>query len=408
MKNSNIYLFAMLLLVFSACSNQNKSAYYDDYAYYADEEQAYYEDEYYEDNGQGNIPAEYVNQNMNSNNATPNNQPKNTSSNRNVKTVMHTVPSSQFSSPFAQIPLPANWKINTNQKVGEPSVSGPNGIKVYDYKGQFFMYSSDPYMQQSYQMAGQPMKRPVGAASVLKNDLMAQFNKLGQTFVKQYPLPQLAQVNKSYDSKLWKALPTQSKFEVLGSEWTDGKGNKSIVILNYSENTSQGSTYWGYYLSVLEAPINVFEKAKEAYIYGLANIQHNPQNIQAYNRSEQQKSNASWAAHNQKMANKQASFNASQKRLNDTYSEISDINMQGYKNRTAIQDQGYSNYINSVREVENVYNPTNGQSYEVQSGYNQYWMNNNGEYIQSNDYNYNPNTDPNANQYNWEQGTTYP
>jgi hypothetical protein len=42
-----------------------------------------------------------------------------------------------------------------------PAITGPGGVKVYYRPGGSYMYSNDPYMQQSYQMAGMGMRQPV-------------------------------------------------------------------------------------------------------------------------------------------------------------------------------------------------------------------------------------------------------
>jgi len=45
--------------------------------------------------------------------------------------------------------------------------------------------------------------------------------------------------------------------------------------------------------------------------------------------------------------------------------------------------------------------PGTGQTYKVQEGANQYWMNNDGQYIGTNLQGYNPNLDDNMNEMKW-------
>jgi len=60
-----------------------------------------------------------------------------------------------------------------------------------------------------------------------------------------------------------------------------------------------------------------------------------------------------------------------------------------------------------MRDEQNVYNPNTGNTYKVESGYNQYYMNNSGEYIGTNDYNYDPNLDPGVNNQDWYNTNPY-
>jgi hypothetical protein len=62
-----------------------------------------------------------------------------------------------------------------------------------------------------------------------------------------------------------------------------------------------------------------------------------------------------------------------------------------------------SDFIDGIYEQTNVQNPETGQSYKVTAGANQYWMNNNGEYISTKLNDYNPNLDDNMNEVKWQQ-----
>ncbi|WP_396636884.1 hypothetical protein [Maribacter sp. R77961] len=46
-----------------------------------------------------------------------------------------------------------------------------------------------------------------------------------------------------------------------------------------------------------------------------------------------------------------------------------------------------------------------GRSYQVASGETEYWINSNGEYITSNNYNYDPNMDNSVNSQSWTKTT---
>ena len=188
----------------------------------------------------------------------------------------------------------------------------------------------------------------------------------------------------------------------MGSEWSDGKGNSILVIVDQIINDGQSSVFWYYSLKVLEAPNKHFEKAKNAFIYGIVNTQDNPRQIQAYNLSEQQKSTQSWNQHNARMKQNQQNFERQQAIHKSTSDAINRSINSTYENQNAASDRIQDKQINVIRDESTVTNPHDGEQYQVDSGANQYWINSDGEYIPSNDSNYNPNLDPDDNR-EWQQ-----
>lgn len=59
--------------------------------------------------------------------------------------------------------------------------------------------------------------------------------------------------------------------------------------------------------------------------------------------------------------------------------------------------------IDSIRGEQSMRDPNTGQTYKVESGSDQYWKNDQGEYIKSDDKFYNPNRDPNVNKQDWNE-----
>ncbi|MFK7794906.1 MAG: hypothetical protein AB8B89_06120 [Gammaproteobacteria bacterium] len=318
------------------------------------------------------------------------------------KVVLHTVMDKQRNMPMHQIPLPASWKIVTPNTIEDPSIIGPNGIKVYYRNGGSYVFSYDPYMQQIYSQSGQQMRPPISAQQIVEQDLTPQLNQHSLQLEKVYPLPEIAQRSQIYSNKLYKSMPTQQHFDAAGSEWSDGKGNTILVIVDQIANDGQGSIFWYYSLKVVEAPDKHFEEAKNAFIYGIVNTQDNPQQIQAYNLSEQQKSNQSWNQHNARMKQNQQSFERQQAIHKSTSDAINRSINSTYQNQNAASDRIQDKTVNVIRDESTVTNTYDGEQYQVESGADQYWINSDGEYIPSNDPNYNPNLDPNNNR-EWQQ-----
>jgi hypothetical protein len=109
------------------------------------------------------------------------------------------------------------------------------------------------------------------------------------------------------------------------------------------------------------------------------------------------------AAFQNRMRDNQRNFEARQRAITGTNEAINRMSMEGYRNRNAMIYRGQDATINAIHEENTVQNPFDGTSYQVESGAEQYWMNANGEYIPSNDVLYDPNTDPDINQSEWQR-----
>lgn len=318
------------------------------------------------------------------------------------KTIMHTVMDTQRNMVMYQIPLPADWKITTPKSAEEPNIVGPNGIKIYYRSGGSYVFSHDPYMQQIYAQTGQQMRQPISAHLIVEQDLKPTLSQHGLTFLSMQPLPEVAQRSQAYSNKLYKSVPSQQYFEAVGSEWNDGKGNTAFIIVDQMISEGQGSIFWYYSLKVVEAPKQYIEEAKKAFIYGIVNTQDNPQQIQAYNLSEQQKSAQSWQQHNARMQQNQQNFERQQALHRSTTEAINRSINETYRTQDTASDRIQDKQVNVIRDESTVTNPYDGEQYQVESGADQYWINNDGEYIYSEDPSYNPNADPD-NYKEWQQ-----
>ena len=79
------------------------------------------------------------------------------------------------------------------------------------------------------------------------------------------------------------------------------------------------------------------------------------------------------------------------RQISRTFNEISDMNMKGWQARSAAYDRMSENFSQSIRGVDPYYDPNTGQNVELPSGYSQAWSTPLGEYILSDDPNFNPN-----------------
>jgi len=365
MKLSMLIPFAAVICFATACG----PAYYDDSAYYEDEyyeEEGYYEDEYGGYGQQGAINAQPV---------------ANNGQGGNGEIIMHTSVDPKTGKPSGYIPLPSNWKV-TNK-----GWMGPGNTVVQAQKG-------GSYSQ---------MQRQINSIDqIIQQDLLPWLQKGGYQVLNTASLPEIAQNDKLMFSKYWSAMPVQNHHDSKGIEYKDTRGYKGMVIVHFTLSRSQYGSFAHYYMHVLHAPAKQYESSKKHVIYALANMKQDPQAVAAHNQREQQKSNASWTAHNQKMRTNQQNFNNWQK-SQQTLSEVSDIYHEGWKKRNAMNNAGHEKSINGIWERQNMNNPYGGGQTTVQQGYKYYYINQNGQYFGTNNANYNPNTDPNMNHTNWRR-----
>lgn len=296
----------------------------------------------------------------------------------------------------AIMPFPSSWKLGMN-----PAISGPNGITVNHFPTQSYMINFDPSLQYAY--SNQQQRQMPGIDQLVQQDFVPWGQNKGMEMVNYYEIPEISKMDKWYSDQLFKALPSRSDITAIGIDFKKNDGTPYFLLVHLNVSTSNTMQYWYYIAAGLEANADYFEKAKKQYIFALANTRYNLEPIMAYNKAEAQRVNQSWAAHNQRMAQNQANFEASQRAFVNKSEAINDAIMSGWRARNASSDINQEKFIDGIYERTNVQNTETGQMYKVSAGANQYWMNRDGEYISTKLHDYNPNLDDNMNNVKWQQ-----
>ena len=126
------------------------------------------------------------------------------------------------------------------------------------------------------------------------------------------------------------------------------------------------------------------EEMGEILFHALETYKVDEQWQQQENQRVQQMMKQSQAAHQQRMAQRQASFNAHQNRMRQR-SAAMDAQHQSWLNNQAIQDRSHEQFVDYIRGETTVTNGT--QTGKVQSGYNNYYVDpNTGNYIGTDQY----------------------
>ena len=324
------------------------------------------------------------------------------------KTKFHEIRDPQNGMVQARSPIPNSWKVNgPNAPV---YIEGPNGLKIYQTQTNNFAWSNDPFMQQTIQMSGQTLAAPMNTQQILQQNILPSAQSQGYSLINSYPLPEVD----GFWQKFTAGMPntgSQRKIETIGTEWNTPNGTKSFIVLSKMETVTSQSMVWIVQTSEMETSPAYFDEAKNAYLYSWANTQITPQWVAYANgklMGDIQRTNNFWAdasaksaaAHQQRMqaiaARGQASLEAGK-----TNSDILDIMHEGYLSRSNIQEKGHQKTINMLTETAVIGNHETGEHYNVTSGSNFYWVNNDGKYIGTDNALFDPNINNATNNTDW-------
>lgn len=298
-----------------------------------------------------------------------------------------TVPSSYPGIALAQLQVPARWNVKTNPS-GSWQVDEAD-LKVFDVKGGSFMYGNGQ-MAQFYQQAGGSLRQPTPPAQLVVQDLVPRMRQIGFELTGQQDLPAVAQAEQRGLDGLYSVDQVRKTCLSNLSEWRKGD-ERVALMMHWSSFQSPDMVKWSYYLTRLNAPAARFDTEKQALVAAYSSLRYNPAYFAAYAGGEQQQAQRSWAAHNQRMQANQATFDAQQQTHRETWGAINDASMGAYRDRMNSMDRMQNATINGIRGEQDAINPYTGEQGKIQSGYDQYWMNSDGQYFGTNDPNYDPN-----------------
>ena len=80
-----------------------------------------------------------------------------------------------------------------------------------------------------------------------------------------------------------------------------------------------------------------------------------------------------------------------------------DQNMASWRANQAAGDRSHNQFIDNIHGNTTVTDPNTRNTYKVEAGSDQYWINNQGEYIKSDNSLYNPNMDNSINNQTWTE-----
>ncbi len=385
MKTLQFIYTLLAIFLFASCGNSTSENQYDEF-----------ENENFK-NYENSRPNEFA---QNEGGYQQNNAGENQQRQNNGGKKMHQLKDPSTNAVFGTMPIPTSWRAVQGDK--ELFFQGPGGIKVFNDFGGFFQYSNDQGYNQMLKQQGTQVKRPMNMEQTFTTIFLPQAQKEGARMTNKYPLPQLAARDRKNDARYIKTSPGRSNFEAMVIEFESNDGNKTVVIAKHQMvDYGQGLQGWGFTYSAMECSASVYEQAKQDFLYAMMNIEINQQHVQRMNQKTQQATQQQLAGHQQRMNNIK-SFGEQNTRNFNARSAASDAQYNSWKSGQVSSDRMQTNTINSINEVS-TYRDASGNNVQVEGYYNNVYSNGNGEYIGTDNYNYNPNSDTNVNGANWEQ-----
>lgn len=295
-------------------------------------------------------------------------------------------------------PFPVNWK---ESKQAGFLYEGPGNIRVSGAHVTSFQFTHNQEMAWMWQQQGLKNVPPMPLEQIIETFFSPIAKQTGRTLTKTYELPDLANTMFLFNNQLFVSVPTQKEVKAYGLEWKDNNGLSYLTTLIINISYSQASSAWWFSVQYMEVSNSHFEKAKKAFLYGLTNVETNPQWILVCNQRDAKRAGQAYQAHLGRMAIINARSNTS-KSVGDVYSEILDINHAGYLKRSDMKSAGHSNSINTIGERVVIANTNTGENYNVQAGSKFYWVNSEGKYFGTDNSLYDPRTDNRLNNTEWE------
>jgi len=311
-----------------------------------------------------------------------------------------------------QVLIPTDWKFDGKiywvldnpamPAVSAFKISNTNGSEEIEaFPNQMYFWTTNPLIQ---------MTKPVGSR-YFGAEVRQQMDPLG--FIQNVVIPKTR--NNVANLRIIEKKPTPELVKQLGAgQQTPGvttTADAGKIRVEYQLNgklyeevffaviesitfyTTPANTNWiGDYLLSFKAEKGKLDASTKTFQTIVNSFRINPQWFNKYNQLVE------YLIRNQ-IQHIQAIGQIS-RMISQTSNEISDMMMESYQNRQSAYDRISENFSQTIRGVDSYYNPIEQKNIELPSGYDNAWTNSLGEYILSDNPNYNPNIESNL---NWQR-----
>jgi len=329
------------------------------------------------------------------------------------------------------VQYPAEWKVlvkpyytfDDKTPLVRYFIKGPQGVNLFNNSPKpYFSLPNGPVGQMIRQYGnGSGFEfRPVKSVEqIVQQEIGTKMQREGFSYSGGNTMGDI----KSYMEQQLREFGTYNgQVQTIGTVWKNEKNESAMAIINHivvPQPLGQGETayLWIYNIDYIFADASVFDKTLAAYKTALFTTQNNPQwkqlleqrKAQAQREMQEQRRSAS-INHQNRMQQRQASFAAHQAKIQginqamDASHNNFMANLRGGTSSRGIgSNQDHSRFINMVRGEETVYR-SDGSQFQVDAGYKDYYIDNYGNKIYSNNPSFDAENNIHLNSGQWERG----
>jgi hypothetical protein len=314
--------------------------------------------------------------------------------------------------------IPSDWQFEggINWTLDNPSMPAVASFRVRNPKGreEFEAFPNQPFFWTNNSMIlsmfpagsryfGNEVRSPVDALTALRNIVLPRFrmNFINLKITNEQRLPELARAlgagKQSQPGIISSADSAKIRIEYSRSNATLEEEIYGVVeSISFPIQTMYGmatNTIWFVdYLFSFKAEKGRLNSQAKLFQTIAFSFRLNPLWFSKYNQVVEQLARM--------QIQRIQSIGQLSRIISQTSNEISQMMMDSYNQRQKVNDGIAENFSQYIRGVEFYYNPIEGKSVELPSGYQNVWTNSLGEYILSDNPNFNPNVGSNLNWQN--------
>jgi hypothetical protein len=313
--------------------------------------------------------------------------------------------------------MPSDWQFDGGMQwiLDNPAMPSVTAFRVFNPAGkeQFevfpnhcFFWSNNPQLMGMFpsgsRYLGMPVLQPVQAQSALRNIILREQRGRAANLkvIKDENLPELPKITGAGQQAQGYGISgaTGAKLRVSYSEGGGTMDEEFYAVVESISFPIQGmygtfyNTIWYIdYIFSFKAEAGKLENNTKIFQTITSSFKLNPQWYAKY-------SNVIEYLAQQKISQIKSvgEFSRMLSRMSD---QISDEKMQQFKARNDVYDKVSQKFSDNMLGIDRYFDPHEGKEVELPSGYNHAWSNNNGEYIVSDNPNFNPNVGSNL---HWE------
>jgi len=305
--------------------------------------------------------------------------------------------------------VPSEWKFEGGTRwvldnPGTPAVASfriynPNGVEELEvFPNQAFFWTDNPTQLQYFPVGsryfGSEVRPIAGPVEALKEIVLPRFrgDAVDLRVVSEQELPDLAKsLRAATQNQLGLSTSAEgAKIQIeyqRNGKWIEEELYGLVESMSFPIRSMFGqftNTNWHVdYLFSFKAEKGKLDANSKLFQTMATSFQVNPQWFNKYNQVVEYLI--------QRQIQQIRSIGELSRIISQTHNEISDMMMQSYNQRQEVYDRVAENFSQYIRGVDQYYNPVEQKPVELPSGYRQAWTNSLGEYVLSDQEDFNPN-----------------